>query len=218
MKKLLFIFFLSFIAQNVCGQYLKKSKKPEYGVKITIGKITTPNDTTYVGQPFEHILHKVVYVGSSAVKNIGVFGQQKFGWLYVRSELGYTLFTQRYEVISHVQVANQQKYAEDEFQNIDFQVMAGLTKAGVRFGTGPVAHIAVKNSSSLDFISGFESRTRSITYGFTTGIGYDVGNVHFDARYEIGFRDIGSHLFYINRYARSEKKAHVISFTLGVSF
>jgi len=188
-----------------------------YGGKITIGKVLAGEETTYVGQPFDFIEHQVMYEGSSAVKNIGAFYQHKFGWLYMRSELGFTSVDQRYQVQSFVPVADPLDFATDRFQFIDFQVMGGLTKDNWRFGAGPIAHILVGNESKLDFIDGFQSKMRGITYGFSGGVGYDAGRLHLDVRYEVAFRNVGDHLYYVNRMARSENKAHQINFTVGVS-
>lgn len=188
-----------------------------YGGKVSIGKVLAGEETTYVGQPFDFIEHQVTYEGSSSVKNIGAFYQHKFGWLYMRTDLGFTAVDQRYQVESFVPVENPLDFAIDRFQFIDLQVMGGLTKDNWRFGAGPVAHILVGSDSELDFIEGFQSKMRGITYGFSGGVGYDAGRLHLDVRYEVAFRNVGDHLYYVNRMARSLNKAHQINFTIGVS-
>ena len=217
MKNLLFAVIFLLGAGSVSGQAQYKKSKPQFGAKISVGKMMASEETTYVGNPFDFINHEVNYEGSNAVKNIGLFYQQKFGYLFLRSELGFTQYQQRYQVRSFVQVADPQQYATDKFQFVDFQVMAGLNADNFRFGAGPVAHIMAGNSTDLGFISGFESKTRPVTYGFVTGVGYDAGHLHLDVRYEIGFRNVGDHLYYVNRMARSTQKAHILSFTVGVS-
>jgi len=220
MKNVFILICFLVMSGSTYGQVSLKKSKPQYGVKITIGKIIAPDEKTFVGNPFDYINHEVEYVGASAVKNIGLFYQHKFGWLYLRSELGYSQFTQRYDVKSYIQVANPQEFAEDVFHNVDFQVMAGITHKNFRFGVGPIAHVkAGSNTDDLEsIVSGYQTKKRSMTYGFTSGIGYDIGRMHFDLRYELGFRNVGDHLYYVNRMARSETKANVLSFTFGVSF
>lgn len=217
MKNLVLAAILILGAGTASGQIVYKKSKAQFGAKISVGKMMAGEEISYVGNPFDYINHEVKYEGSNAVKNIGVFYQQKFGWLYLRSELGFTQYQQRYQVRSFVQVANPQQFATDKFQFIDFEVMAGLTKDNFRFGAGPVAHILAGSSTDLGFISGFESKTRPVTYGFLTGIGYDAGHLHLDVKYEIGFRNVGDHLYYVNRMARSTQQAHILSFTVGVT-
>ncbi len=193
------------------------SAQATFGAKISIGKNMSGKEKTFVGQPFDFIHHEVEYVGSNAVKNIGVFYQHKFGWLYVKSELGYTQYTQQYDVKSYVQVANPRTYATEKFQFIDMQVMAGLTKKNFRIGVGPIAHVLVANSTELDFIGGFQSKIPPMTFGYKVGLGYDRGGLTLDLNYEMGFRKVGGHLYYINRMARTSNKANILSFTIGIA-
>jgi len=219
MKNLLILLVLFLGAQASTAQADYKKSPAKFGVKISVGKLMAGQEKTYVGNPFDFINHEVMYEGSNAVKNIGAFYQQKFGYLFLRADLGYTQFSQKYNVKSYVQVANPITFAVERFQFLDFQVMGGLNIGkNFRVGAGPVAHILVNQNSELGFISGFETRNRAITYGFTGGLGFDSGRLHLDARYEMGFRNVGDHLYYVNRMARSEEKAHVLSLTIGVDF
>lgn len=188
-----------------------------FGVKTSVGVTMAPNETTYAGEVFDYINHAVQYRGSNIVKSVGVFGQEKFGFLYGRAELAYTNFTQQYNVRSFVQFGQGTKNVYENFQFVDFQLMAGLTHQNIRLGVGPVAHILVGHSTELDFISGYNDNLRGITYGFTTAIGLDAGRFHMDIRYENNFRTVGEHINYGTRNAGFDNKPHVVNFTLGVS-
>ena len=211
MKNLLLTFALIVSALAVSGQ-------ARYGIKASIGKNMAGPEMTAVGQPFDFINHEVNYTGSNAVKNIGVFYQKKFGYLFMRSELGYTEYTQKYDVQSFTQVINPNTFASEKFQYIDFQALAGYTYGDWRLGIGPIAHILVNQNTELDFISGFESRTRNVTFGMVTGIGFDKGPISLDVRYEVAYRTVGEHLYYVNRDAGSEERPNILSFTVGVAF
>jgi hypothetical protein len=188
------------------------------GVKTSVGVSLAPNETTYSGQVFDYINHEVTYKGSNIVKSIGVFGQQKFGYLFGRAELSYTTFTQEYDVRSFVQFGQGTQNVFERYDFIDFQLLAGLTHENLRFGVGPVAHILVGYSPALDFISGYSDNNRAITYGFTTSVGVDAGMFSIDVRYENNFRTIGQHISYGDRNSGFESKPHVVNITLGVSF
>jgi len=219
MKNLIILLVLFLGAQVSNAQVNYKKSPAKFGVKISVGKLMAGQEATYVGNPFDFINHEVMFEGANAVKNIGLFYQQKFGYLFLRADLGYSQFSQKYNVKSYVQVANPVTFATERFQFIDFQVMGGLNIGSkFRVGAGPVAHILVNQKSELGFISGFETRNRNITYGFIGGVGFDSGRLHLDARYEVGFRNVGDHLYYVNRMARSEEKANILSFTIGVDF
>jgi len=176
-----------------------------------------PDEKTYVGEAFDYINHEVSYKGSNLVKSIGVFGQEKFGYLYARAELSYTNFTQEYNVRSFVQFGQAPRNVYESFDFIDFQLMGGLTHKNLRFGVGPVAHILAGHDTELDFISGYSDNHRSITYGFTTAIGLDAGRFHLDLRYENNFRTVGEHINYGTRNSGFKNKPHVVNFTLGIS-
>jgi len=211
MKNSILILFLIF------GIGISVNAQRAFGVKSSIGVTLAPNETTFAGEVFDYINHEVTYKGSNIVKSFGVFGQEKFGYLYARAELSYTSFTQEYNVRSFVQFGQAPRTVYEDFQFIDFQLMAGVTHENIRLGVGPVAHILVGHSTELDFISGYNDNLRGLTFGFTTAIGLDAGRFHFDIRYENNFRTVGDHINYGTRNARFKNKPHVVNFTVGIS-
>ncbi|MDF1696471.1 MAG: hypothetical protein P1U56_11585 [Saprospiraceae bacterium] len=188
-----------------------------FGVKTSIGVSLAQNETTFAGEAFDYINHEIRYQGTNIVKSIGVFGQEKFGYLYGRAELSYTNFKQEYRVRSFVQFGQGPRTVFEEFQFIDFQLMAGLTHNNFRFGVGPVAHILVGNETGLDFISGYNENHRSLTYGLTTAVGLDAGRFFLDVRYENNFRTLGEHINYGTRNSGFDNKPHIVNLTLGIS-
>ena len=189
----------------------------DFGIKTSIGVSLAPDETTYAGEVFDYINHEINYKGTNIIKSVGIFGQEKFGFLYGRAELAYTTFTQEYNVRSFVQFGQIPRTAYEKFQFVDFQLMAGITQNNVRLGVGPVAHILVGHDTELDFISGYNENLRGITYGFTTAVGIDAGRFSLDVRYENNFRTVGDHINYGTRNARFKNKPHVVNITIGVS-
>jgi len=187
------------------------------GLKTSVGVSLAPNETTYAGEVFDYINHEISYKGTNLVKSVGVFGQQKFGFLYGRAELAYTNFSQEYDVRSFIQIDQGIRKFYEKYDFIDFQLMGGVTHQNFRFGVGPVAHILAGYTPALDFISGYRDNIRPITYGFTGAVGLDAGRFHIDVRYENNFRTIGQHIFYGTRDAGFKAKPHVVNITLGVS-
>ena len=188
-----------------------------FGIKSSIGVSLAQNEKTFVGEVFDYINHEVEYQGTNIIKSVGVFGQDKFGYLYARGELSYTSFTQEYNVRSFVQFGQAPRDIYESFDFIDFQLMGGLTQNNFRLGVGPVAHILVGHETGLDFISGYNDSLRGITFGFTTAVGLDAGRFHLDVRYENNFRTVGQHINYGTRNSGFRNKPHVVNLTLGIS-
>ncbi len=209
-NSILVIFLILGIGSNVSAQKV-------FGIKSSVGVTLAPNEKTFAGEAFDYINHEVTYKGSNLVKSIGVFGQERFGYLYGRAELSYTSFTQEYNVRSFVQFGQAPRNVFEKFEFIDFQLMAGLTHRNLRLGVGPVAHILAGHSTELDFISGYSDNLRKITYGFTTAVGLDAGRFHLDLRYENNFRTVGDHINYGTRNSGFKNKPHVVNFTIGIS-
>lgn len=210
MKKILIVF-----AAILC--FATTQAQTAFGLKSSVGVTLAPQESTYSGEIFDYINHEVTYKGSNIVKSIGVFGQKKFGYLYGRAELSYTNYKQEYDVRSFVQFGQGSQKLFEKFDFVDFQLMAGITHNNIRIGVGPVAHILVANEPVLDFISGAQFKTRTLTYGFTTAVGLDAGRFHIDIRYENNFRTVGDHIFYGERDADFKAKPHVVNLTLGIS-
>ena len=211
MKK--FILALSFFAFAITTS----SAQAKFGVQSSIGVSLAPDETTLSGEVFDYVNHEVTYKGTNLVKSYGLFGQQKFGYLFARAEAAYTNYQQEYRVRSFVQFGQGSKVVKESFQYIDFQVLAGLTHKNLRFGVGPVAHILLSDNNALDFISGAQFKTRDLTFGFATTVGLDAGRFHLDLRYINNFRTVGDHIYYGERDAGFKSKPHMVNLTFGVS-
>jgi len=211
MKKLFFA-LIAFIGLSTVS-----SAQINLGFRASVGVTTAADDRTNSGEVFDYINHEVTYKGSNIVKSVGIFGQQKFGYLWGRAELSYTNYTQQYDVRSFVQIAQGARTVYEKYDFIDFQVLAGVTHNNVRFGVGPVAHTLIGYAPALDFISGYSDNNRAITYGLTAVVGLDAGRFHIDVRYEHNFKTVGQHINYGTRDAGFEAKPHVVNITLGVS-
>jgi len=209
-NSILIVFLIIGISSGIDAQRV-------FGIKSSVGVTLAPDERTFSGEIFDYINHEVTYKGSNLVKSLGIFGQEKFGYLFARAELSYTDFTQEYNVRSFVQFGQGPRTAYEKFQFIDFQLLGGLTHNNFRLGVGPVAHILAGHETELDFISGYSDNLRSITYGFTTTVGLDAGRFHLDLRYENNFRTVGDHINYGTRNSRFKNKPHVVNFTLGIS-
>lgn len=210
MKKLLFVAVLALSSVMMKAQSI--------GVKASVGTVIAKKETTYVGSPFDYVTHQVRYDGSSYVRSVGVFAQEKFGFLFGRAELDYTSFTQKYEVNSYIQLNEGANVLEENWKMIDFNLIAGLNIENFRVGAGPVAHYLVGHDTQLDKIASYNEDMRNVTFGFNFSVGLDIDNIHIDLRYVDNFRTVGDHIKYGERLSRFSVSPDNINITLGYSF
>ena len=194
-----------------------KEAKVNFGPIASIGFQLANDEVAFAGDPFDYINHEITYRGANLIKSYGFFGQQKFGYLFARTELAFTHFKQEYTVRSFVQFGQPPRTVLEKFQFIDFRVISGLTHNDVRIGVGPIAHILVGNDDTIDFISGYSERHRGVTFGFLFTAGIDAGRLHIDLRYENNFRTVGDHIYLGGRSARYRNKPHAVQLVVGVS-
>jgi len=187
------------------------------GIMTSVGFSLANDEVSFSGDPFDYINHEITYKGSNLVKSYGIFAQQKFGYLFGRSELAFTHYKQEYRVRSFVELNQPPQTLYEKFEFIDFRVLAGVTHNNGRIGVGPVAHFIVGNDDNLEFISGYNERMREVTFGFIFTAGIDAGRLHIDLRYENNFRSVGDHIYFGSRSARYENKPHMVQIVVGVS-
>lgn len=201
----------------IFGLLSDSNAQVKFGANVSIGFQLASDEVSFSGDPFEYINHEMTYQGANLVKSYGFFAQEKFGFLFARSELAFTHFKQDYQIRSFIQFGQGPRTIYEKFQFIDFRLISGLNINDVRIGVGPVAHILVGNDDTIDFISAYNERHRGLTYGFMFSAGFDAGRLHIDLRYENSFRSVGDHIFFGGRSARYKNKANNLSIVVGVS-
>jgi len=213
----LFLAFFVFLGLSSSLSAQRSTPDLSFGLKTSIGISLASDEYSFAGEAFDQINHEIKFTGTNIAKSIGIFGQQKVGYLYGRAELSYAQYTQNYRVRSFVAFGQGTEELFEKFQFVDFQLMGGVTHNGVRLGVGPVAHILVGHTPALDFISGYSDNNRPITFGFTTAVGIDAGKFSIDFRYVNNFRTIGEHINYGARNSGYKAKPHMVNITVGYS-
>ena len=187
------------------------------GIQSSIGFSIANDEVSFSGDAFDYINHEATYKGANLVKSYGLFAQQKFGFLFGRTELAFTHYKQEYLIRSFVELGQPPQTQYEKFEYIDFRILAGITHNNARIGVGPVAHFIVGNDDNLDFISSYNERMRGLTFGFMFTAGIDAGRLHIDLRYENNFRTVGDHIYFGNRSAGFKNKPHIVQLVVGVS-
>ena len=202
MKKLFLAIILLGMGINLKAQYSSKVKEmygSSYGVKASIGSIVTRPEITYVGNEIDYVIHEIELINTQPQYSFGAFGRKKFGWLYTDVTAMYSAYGMNYQVTSYVEEGAPVKTMSEKFGYLDLQVMGGLTRNGFRMAVGPVMHILANHSSELEDLYNYNQKLRSISYGFSGSVGYDLGRFSFDLKYDKAFRTVGDHIYYGNK-------------------
>lgn len=217
MKKLILsIVFLSLLVLQ--GQSQRRFSKEQsffIGPKFSTGFITTAQEHSLIGNENDYVVHDIMYNKSSPMYSGGLFMQKNAGFLFYQANLAYTYFKSSYDVISYDN-RNFSPVMDEQFHYIDLSISGGLRINKFRIGVGPVIHFLAASDSELEVIPEYNSKFKSTTFGFISGIGYDFGNIFIDLKYENSFRSIGDHIYYGPR--KSAFKGSPNNFSVHIAY
>lgn len=220
MKNLLLSLFVLIISlQSYAQETVQEtiSSAPRFGIKIGKSIMSNSSEITYAGNANNEALYEVSIGKFSPQFAFGLFGQKKFGWLYVEGNALYSSYNVDYNVKSYTNNDTPNSKMNEKFGYVDLQVMAGLTYKGFRLGVGPVAHILANHSSDMTKMEGYREKIRTISYGFSGSVGYDLDRFSFDVKYDKAFRSVGDHIYYGNKKSLFTETPDALTFTLGIA-
>jgi len=150
--------------------------------------------------------------------HIGLFTRVSFLGLFVQPELLYTALrceTKVYDLVNQHDL----EPAQQQVGRIDIPAIVGGKIGPVRLGLGPVASVIVLNRTELeDIIPGYKEKLKAATFGFQTGVGFDVSNFSIDIRYEGNISKLGDSVDLGTQKVNFDKRARQLIFSLGLSF
>ena len=202
MRNLLFLIAICTFPFWATAQYSKKANEnysARFGVKLLGGAILTHPEVTYVGNDKDQVIHEVTLSGSVPQISAGIWGQKRFGWLYAEGNMMVSRYGMKFDVNSYDTDWKETRTLTEKFTYVDLQVMGGLISNGFRIGVGPVMHILAGHDSALESLESYNQSLRKISYGFSGCVGYDLGRVSFDVKYDKAFRTVGDHIYYRNK-------------------
>jgi hypothetical protein len=221
LKSVLGVLFLLIVLSETQAQYTKKNREryaARYGVKLSTGAILAREEITYIGNEKDQIIHQIKLADAMPQFNAGFWGQKRFGWLYSDLNVLYSRYGMRYDATTFTTSGAPTQRRTERFGYVDFQVMGGLISNGFRIGVGPVMHILAHHDSELVSLENYSQKLRKVSYGFSGAIGYDMGKISIDIKYDKAFRTIGDHIYY--RYKKSQffETPDGITFAVAYSF
>jgi len=221
MKKLIFVVLALLCLNNVMfsqNRYAKKKMQSTYyGMKLSGGIITTKEENSQVGNESDYVVHEIKYSQASPMMSAGFFAQKSAGFLFYQANLLYTNYNVSYNVTSYDnrQVA---PILKEYFHYIDFEVFGGLNINNFRIGVGPVVHVLAGHNSELTSIPEYQDKIKGHTFGFKSGLGYNIDRYFIDLKYENSFRTVGDHIYYGNRKSTWKGTPSNVTLSFGVGF
>jgi Outer membrane protein beta-barrel domain len=149
----------------------------------------------------------------------GVWARAKFLGLYVQPELLFNSNKATYSLKRITGAAITDSIRTESYNRLDIPIMIGyqLFKT-VRVNAGPIAHINIGSTSELTNTSGYTAKFNTATWGYQAGVGFDLGKIGIDLRYEGNFSNFGDHFSFGGRSYTFDKKPTRLIATVAYSF
>ena len=109
------------------------------------------------------------------------------------------------------------KMVTEEWKTMDLIINAGITSNNIRLGFGPVFHFW-QTTNLLYRNSYLCGKTGSYDLWILRAVGYDIGNLALDLRYENALTTIGDHVFFGAAKSKFRTGANQITFSVGYGF
>lgn len=190
----------------------------KFGVKTSFGLIPHRSESVYASNASDYVTHQITFDAASPVYSGGFFVKKVMGWTYFQMDAMYSSYGLDYQLSQFGNRAINNKIVTEKFKNIDLVINAGITSDNLRLGFGPVFHIVADHDSAFDEIPNYNERLGSVTYGFSGAVGYDLGNLSFDVRYENALTTIGDHIYFGEARSKFSTGANQITLSIGYGF
>ena len=167
----------------------------DFGVKAGVTSTSVNTDETMQNlqnQDYESL--KVQGANAKVGFQGGVFGRIALLGIYVQPELLFSSTSSEVEVTKLYE--SQDPVSEvrtQEFQKLDFPIMAGFKFGPARIQVGPVGSLVLSGESAVsEVVEGYEQKFNSATWGYQAGVGLDLFNkLTVDLKYEGNLSKLG---------------------------
>ena len=188
------------------------------GFKTSIGIIPTRPESVYAGIENDYVTHKLTFAKASPVFSAGIYAKKVMGWSYLQVDALFSSYSLGFDQITYNTRDNQPKMVTEDWKTMDLIINAGITSNNIRLGFGPVFHFLADHKSAFTEIPTYVEKLAPMTYGFSGAVGYDIGNLALDLRYENALTTIGDHVFFGAAKSKFRTGANQITFSVGYGF
>ncbi len=189
-----------------------------FGVKTSVGIIPIRPESIYAGNENDYVTHEVTLTKSSPVVSGGFFAKKVMGWSYLQVDAMYSTYGLDYELKSFGGKEILPEMVSEKFKTLDLVINAGITSNNLRLGFGPIFHIMADHKSAFSSIPTYNERLAATTVGFSGAVGYDIGNLFIDVRYENALGTVGDHIYFGAARSKFKQGANQITLSVGYGF
>ncbi len=197
---------------------LAASAQGTVGFKTSIGIIPTRPESVYAGNENDYVTHKLTFAKASPVFSAGIYAKKVMGWSYLQVDALFSSYSLGFDQVTYNTRDNQPKMVTEEWKTMDLIINAGITSNNIRLGFGPVFHFLADHKSAFTEIPTYVEKLASMTYGFSGAVGYDIGKLAIDVRYENALTTIGDHVFFGAAKSKFRTGANQITLSVGYGF
>ena len=197
---------------------LAASAQGTVGFKTSIGIIPTRPESVYAGNENDYVTHKLTFAKASPVFSAGIYAKKVMGWSYLHVDALFSSYSLGFDQVTYNTRDNQPKMVTEEWKTMDLIINAGITSNNIRLGFGPVFHFLADHKSAFTEIPTYVEKLAPMTYGFSGAVGYDIGNLAIDVRYENALTTIGDHVFFGAAKSKFRTGANQITLSVGYGF
>ena len=116
------------------------------------------------------------------------------GGVYLQPEFLLNSSKQTYDLEDLGSIGTWSGLFSETYLHLDVPLLLGVKLGPLRLNAGPVGHILLDATSELKSLAGIEKDFRDLTIGWQGGIGFDIGRLTLDVRYEGNLNSFGESL------------------------
>jgi len=187
--------------------------KSAYGIfKASPSHIMYSNDGLYYSE-------KIQFIENRNATSLGLFFVKDFDFLFFQIDALYTKYDALYGVQFLLESSQPEQFELEKFRNIDFSIIAGYNWNKFDVGVGPVFHRRMDMESGMSKYDFFRDKSSNLSAGFQFSVGYTIGPLKAEIRWEDMFAKAGDHIGFQNRQRNKfSSPQSLIQFQIGLGF
>ncbi len=188
----------------------------EFGMKAGLHSFDLANESILVPGSNEQM--ELNFLESEYGFQFGLYSRIKLFGLYIEPSfmLHTTSVNFTLNEIGDNGIAN--SIINERFTNLDIPVLVGFKLLFFKAFVGPVAHLNIDSTSDLIDIAGYSQRFDRATYGFQTGLGFDIWKLRLGIKYEGNLSKFGDQMLMGNQNVSFDKRPSRIIANVGYRF
>lgn len=143
--------------------------------------------------------------------HLGLYTRLRVWKIYLQPEVLLNSNSVNYSV-TDIQNPDIMTIYREQYTRLDVPVVLGLKLKWFNMHGGVSGHLPIASVSELKNIDGYSISSENFTYSYLGGIGFDIGKLRLDFRYELSTTFFGDHITYKGtQYQFADKNNRIIA-------